>query len=231
MHMQGEATLVGMFHNMFFSFWGNLAGCLTMMELVHACALFTDGLPARQYTVKFSETKAFVHWGEAVGRGFLCNWLVCLAVWQSVAALDIASLIASVVFPVMVFVATGYDHLVANMFIIPFGMRMGSDVSVRRYVGHRLIPTFIGNFCSSVFMVAFTYSMCYGTLSLTMKAKLLSLRKQVEPSKTVELQPSIDATVQHIHDVSVRDHQAKDAGECDIQPVQQLIRQDRQTLK
>lgn len=202
---------------MFFSFWGNLAGCLTIMELVHACGLFTGGLLPTTYAIKFSETKAFVGWGEAVGRGFLCNWLVCLAVWQSVAALDVASLIASVYFPVMAFVATGYDHLVANMFIIPFGMRMGSDVSVRRYVGHRLIPTFVGNFCSSVFMVAFTYSMCYGTLPLRIKAKLLILSKQVRPTKSVELQPSIDVSLER--DAHVRDHCVKDAGENDIQPV------------
>ena len=217
-NVQGEATLFGMFYNMFFSFCGNLAGCLTVMELVHACNLFTDGLPSRTYAINFSQTKAFVGWGEAVGRGFLCNWLVCLAVWQSVAALDVASLIAAVYFPVMVFVATGYDHLVANMFIIPFGMRMGSNVSVRRYVGHRLIPTFVGNFCSSVFMVAFTYSMCYGTLPMIIKAKVLVLRKQVRPTKTVELQPSIDALVEQVQHAHVRDHNVRDAGENDIQP-------------
>ena len=214
--MQGEATLFGMFHNMFFSFWGNLAGCLTIMELVHACGLFTEGHLPTTYAIGFSETKAFVGWGEAVGRGFFCNWLVCLAVWQSVAALDVASLIASVYFPVMVFVATGYDHLVANMFIIPFGMRMGSDVSVRRYVGHRLIPTFVGNFCSSVFMVAFTYSMCYGTLPLSIKAKLLILSKHVRPTNSVELQPSIDVSLERVHHAHVRDHCV---GENDIQRV------------
>lgn len=110
--------------------------------------------------------------GEAVGRGFLCNWLVCLAVWQSVAVLDIASLTAFITLPVTVFVATRHDHLVANMFINPLGMREGG-VSMRYYVGCRLILTFKGNFCSSVYMVVFTYSMCYGTLALSIKAKLL----------------------------------------------------------
>lgn len=57
-YLQGEATLFGMFYNMFFSFWGNLAGCLTVVELVHACSLFADDSPARNYAVHFSETKA-----------------------------------------------------------------------------------------------------------------------------------------------------------------------------
>lgn len=121
----------------------------------------------------------------------------------------------------MVFVATGYDHLVANVFIIPFGMRMGSDVSVRRYVGHRLIPTFVGNFCSSVFMVAFTYSMCYGTLALSMKAKLLLMQQQVRPTKTIELQPSIDTVVPHKQEIR-EDQSANNQGNS----LQSLVLQD-----
>ena len=74
-----------------------------------------------------------------------------------------------------------------------------------KVAGHQLIPTFGGKFCLLVFMVAFTYSMCCGTLCLTIKAKLLVLRKQVRRTKSVKLQPSIDSVVQHVRDVCVTD--------------------------
>jgi formate transporter len=45
-----------------------------------------------------------------------CNWLVCLAVWMALAADDIAGKVLAIFFPVMAFVAMGFDHVVANMF-------------------------------------------------------------------------------------------------------------------
>ena len=55
-------------------------------------------------------------------RGVGCNWLVCLAVWMSLAAQSVAGKILAIFFPVMAFVAMGFDHVVANMFFIPAGI-------------------------------------------------------------------------------------------------------------
>ena len=83
----------------------------------------------------------------------------------------------------MAFVSTGYDHVVANMFIIPFGIRLGNHLPIGHYIVYSMIPTFLGNFLSSVFMVSFTYSMCYGTLPDRIAAWLASCRnKQPKPS-------------------------------------------------
>ena len=48
-----------------------------------------------------------------------CNWLVCLAVWMAFAAEDIAGKVLAIFFPIMAFVAMGFDHVVANMFFLP----------------------------------------------------------------------------------------------------------------
>jgi formate transporter len=56
---------------------------------------------------------------ETFLRGVGCNWLVCLAVWMSLAAQSVSGKILAVFFPVMAFVAMGFDHVVANMFFIP----------------------------------------------------------------------------------------------------------------
>jgi formate/nitrite transporter len=52
-------------------------------------------------------------------RGVGCNWLVCLAVWMALAAEDIAGKVLAIFFPIMAFVAMGFDHVVANMFFLP----------------------------------------------------------------------------------------------------------------
>jgi formate/nitrite transporter len=56
---------------------------------------------------------------ETFLRGVGCNWLVCLAVWMSLAAKSVSGKILAVFFPVMAFVAMGFDHVVANMFFVP----------------------------------------------------------------------------------------------------------------
>jgi formate/nitrite transporter len=58
-------------------------------------------------------------------RGVGCNWLVCLAVWMSLAAKTVSSKILAIFFPIMAFVAMGFDHVVANMFFIPAAMWAG----------------------------------------------------------------------------------------------------------
>jgi len=61
--------------------------------------------------------------GESAWQTFLravgCNWLVCLAVWMSFAATTVSGKILAIFFPIMAFVAMGFDHVVANMFFLP----------------------------------------------------------------------------------------------------------------
>jgi formate/nitrite transporter len=52
-------------------------------------------------------------------RAIGCNWLVCLAVWIALAADSVGSKILAIFFPIMAFVAMGFDHVVANMFFLP----------------------------------------------------------------------------------------------------------------
>jgi formate/nitrite transporter len=52
-------------------------------------------------------------------RAVGCNWLVCVAVWMSLAATSVSGKILAIFFPIMAFVAMGFDHVVANMFFLP----------------------------------------------------------------------------------------------------------------
>jgi len=52
-------------------------------------------------------------------RAVGCNWLVCLAVWLALSANDTSGKILGIFFPILAFVAIGFDHVVANMFFLP----------------------------------------------------------------------------------------------------------------
>ncbi|GAA5194403.1 formate/nitrite transporter family protein [Rugosimonospora acidiphila] len=94
-------------------------------------------------------------------RAIGCNWLVCLAVWMAYAAEDIAGKILAIFFPIMAFVAMGFDHVVANMFFIPAAMFAGvggiSFVNLVRNLG----LAFAGNLVGGAFFVACFYWFIY----------------------------------------------------------------------
>jgi formate/nitrite transporter len=56
---------------------------------------------------------------QAFWRGLLCNVLVCLAVWGSLAARSVTDKVLVVIPPVAAFVAAGYEHSVANFYYLP----------------------------------------------------------------------------------------------------------------
>lgn len=100
-------------------------------------------------------------WWEAFGLGIMCNLMVCLAVWVAGYARTVPDKLASVLFVIPLFVSTGFEHSVANMFIIPMalvGTLEGSpelmhaledtdlgSLTVMNYVGSNLIPVTLGN--------------------------------------------------------------------------------------
>jgi formate/nitrite transporter len=82
------------------------------------------------YALKIGVTKVNLTVTEILVRGILCNCLVCLAIWMSSASRNIVGKILAIFFPIMTFVALGYEHCVANMFFIPKAMLLAtiSDV-------------------------------------------------------------------------------------------------------
>lgn len=84
-------------------------------------------MPWAEGLVKLANGKTSLSFGEAFWRGVGCNWLVCLAVYLSYAAKDIAGKILALWFPTMAFVAMGMEHCIANMFFIPAAIFAGTD--------------------------------------------------------------------------------------------------------
>jgi len=102
---------------------GNLVGGLAI-----ACLIFLGG----QYGAGHGEvgaTALYIAAGKASlapSKAFFlsigCNVLVCLATWVSYASRSVTDKILAMFFPVTAFVAAGFEHCVANMYFIPYGL-------------------------------------------------------------------------------------------------------------
>ena len=98
---------------------------------------------------------------EAFLRGMLCNTLVCLAVWLCVAAHSVSGKILAILFPITAFVALGFEHSVANMYLIPVGAFAGAEgVTLAATVGN-LVPVTLGNIVGGSVLVALVYWIAY----------------------------------------------------------------------
>ena len=90
-------------------------------------------------------------------RAVGCNWLVCLAVWMSLAAKSVSGKILAIFFPIMAFVAMGFDHVVANMFFLPAAIFAGVPGLTWGDVVENWGLAAVGNLVGAVIFVASSY--------------------------------------------------------------------------
>ena len=111
----------------------------------------------RSAAVGIAEAKVSMPWLTVFLRGVGANWLVCLAVWLGLSANDVAGRLLGLFFPIMCFVAIGYEHSVANMFFIPLGMMHGASVTVSDFLLANLVPATLGNIAGGAVFVGGIY--------------------------------------------------------------------------
>ena len=95
-------------------------------------------------------------------KGIGANWLVCLAVWQGMAAKDTTGKIFAIWWPVMAFVAIGFEHSIANMYFIPLAIFEGADITWTTFILKNLIPATLGNIVGGAFFVGMPYGYLFG---------------------------------------------------------------------
>jgi formate/nitrite transporter len=119
----------------------------------------TETGPFLAKTVAVAKSKLQDDFLVAFFSGVGCNWLVALGVWLAYGAEDFAGKILAIWFPIMAFVAIGFQHVVANMFVIPAAIFAG-HFTWGDYVVN-FIPVFLGNAVGAVVFVALAYYLSY----------------------------------------------------------------------
>ena len=102
---------------------GNLVGALATAALVFLSGQPLGGKGAvAAAALEIAVAKAVLPFWRALFLGILCNVLVCLAVWLSFGARTTTDKVLAIVFPVSAFVVAGFEHSVANMYLLPLGL-------------------------------------------------------------------------------------------------------------
>lgn len=143
---------------------GNLLGATATAVMVHWAGIYgmSNGAVAAT-AIRLAESKMALAPHEAFIRAILCNVLVCLAVWLGIAARSVTDKILAIVFPITAFVALGFEHSIANMYLIPSGWLAGAQlVTLGGYAANLAIVT-VGNIVGGGVLVALVYWLVYRT--------------------------------------------------------------------
>ena len=157
-------------------YFANFVGSLLLVLLMYWSGLWkTDGGLVGAKALAIANSKVNLTFLQAFARGIMCNWLVCLAVWMAVSARTVVGKVWAIFFPIMAFVASGFEHSVANMFFIPMGLALKGQTAIVTAAGlvdklsHltiggmviNLIPVTLGNIVGGAFFVATLYWVVY----------------------------------------------------------------------
>jgi len=153
----GKYSLLKVLRNWLVVYLGNLLGAIIISWLVFKSGLLirSGGLTAiGNVAVSIAEAKLSLSFQEGLCRGILCNMLVCLAVIMCIAARTVTGKIFGIYFPIMTFVASGFEHSVANMYFLPVGLMAKGEFASRFFVMfNNLIPVTIGNIIGGLLIV------------------------------------------------------------------------------
>jgi len=158
-------------------FVGNFVGAFATALLVWLAKQYTFGDGSVGVTaLSIATSKTQLGFGQAIVLGMLCNALVCLAVWLTYGAHTTVDKVVAIVPPITAFVAMGFEHSVANMYFIPYGLLVARDASFvdstpgvpdldgldwSSFLFDNLLPVTIGNVIGGGLLVGAVYWFVY----------------------------------------------------------------------
>ena len=167
-----------MMRNWAIVYMANLIGSLFVAYIVATSGLLDSGghlLGA--LTVKIAAGKTGLSFHSAFFLGILCNWLVCLGVYIAYGADTMTGKLLGCFFPIWLFVTSGFEHSVANMYYIPAGLMAKSmsdysllsqasiealsNLNLYGFFITNLIPVTLGNIAGGSLFVAGAYYLAY----------------------------------------------------------------------
>lgn len=138
---------------------GNFAGAVFVAYVFsHRLGLLSEG-PYLAAMAEMAGLKLADGFGRAFLSGIGCNWLVGLAVWLCYGANSFSGKVLGIWFPTMAFVAIGFQHVVANMFLLPAAVFAGAISWGETFAN--FVPVWLGNLVGGALFVAGAYRIAY----------------------------------------------------------------------
>jgi formate/nitrite transporter len=132
-----------MLRNWILVYPANAVGAVFLAFAIHYSGVL-DGNGVKATAIKIAEGKAQLDVPTAFLRGILCNMLVCLAVWLSTAARSVEGKVIAIAFPISAFVALGFEHCVANFYLLTIGVLSGASITLTSFAAN-IVAVTLGN--------------------------------------------------------------------------------------
>ncbi|MCG9714126.1 formate transporter FocA [Shewanella insulae] len=155
---------------------GNFCGAMIMLVLILSAKMYLlDAGLWGLNALKVAQHKLHHSWGQAFALGILCNMLVCLGVWMTFASKEALTKAILLMLPVAMFVSSGFEHSIANLFMVPLGIAIKqlaiwdwyqipgftaqqfSDLTLLHFLTNNLIPVTAGNIVGGGIVVGLGY--------------------------------------------------------------------------
>jgi len=149
----------GLLRNWGVVYVGNFVGSIAVAGLIVSSGIFSGAVGEKAIAIANAKVGIITNFGlmGVLSRAILCNVIVVLAVWIAGGAKDMAGKIFACWFPIMLFVLSGYEHSIANMFFIPVGWMLGADITWGQIWMNNLIPVTIGNIIGGAVIIPIAY--------------------------------------------------------------------------
>jgi formate transporter len=172
-------TLVAMLRAWLWVYIGNIAGALGTAALVYLAGHYGfAGGAVGKTALTVASSKAALPTIQLFFLAVLCNVLVCLAVWMSFSARSTTDKVVVIVPPIAAFVAAGFEHSIANIYFLPYGLAVKSWAGPQFWAAigqdagaypaltlanavHNIVMATIGNLVGGSLMVGAVYWFIY----------------------------------------------------------------------
>jgi len=182
--MDGKISMGSLWFNWSWVFLGNLIG--GVLYAVLFAKTLTAAAPLTKLLVAASEAKTldYAKLGYAglmsvFVKAILCNWMVTMGVVMSLTSQSTVGKIVAMWLPILTFFAQGFEHSVVNMFVIPAGMILGSQVSFSDWWLWNQIPVTLGNVFGGFIFTGFALYITYRKTSAVTEVKPVSPMKDI----------------------------------------------------
>lgn len=168
-----KITALSVAKNWIIIIFANLVGALVLAYIIYwsGHTSMNGGKIAETY-VKVANAKASLDFTQAFLKGILCNILVCLSVWMAYAGQTIVDKVMGIIFPITAFVAAGFEHSVANMYILSIGLleknhvAYAADALTITGAFGNIVPVLLGNIIGGGVFVGLVYSTIFKSETL-----------------------------------------------------------------
>lgn len=176
----GRISWAQLARNWIIVYVGNFIGAIFFVALIWFAGQYMAANGAWGLNVlQTADHKMHHTFTEAVCLGILANLMVCMAVWMSYSGRSLMDKMFAMVLPVAMFVASGFEHSIANMFLIPMAIiikdfatpefwqatgasaEQFSHLTVGHFITDNLIPVTLGNIIGGGLLVGLTYWVIY----------------------------------------------------------------------